>query len=291
MKGIDRRSFTKVLAMSAAGMSVGVREALGAPSSGSVRLRQSHAAPLRLGIASYSLRKFPRDKAIEMVKSLGTPYIAFKSMHIPYELSPQELAAARREVEVAGLQIVGGGVIYFEQDTDDGVRKYFEYAKLAGMPLIVGSCEPVVLPRVERFAKQYDIKVAFHNHGPGDKYFPSPYDVLKHVRTMDARLGLCIDVGHTVRTGTDVVRAIADAGARVLDIHAKDLRDLKDVASQCIVGQGAIPIADIFRQLAAINYAGCVNLEYEIDEDDPLPGMRQSMAYMRGVIAGLGAAR
>ena len=277
--------------MSAAGMTVGVRQALGAPSAGSVVPRRGRAAPLQLGIASYSLRKFPRDKAIAMVKSLGTPYITFKSMHLPYELSPQELAAARREVEDAGIRIVGGGVIYFEQDTDDGVRKYFEYAKLAGMPLIVGSCEPVVLPRVERFAKQYDIKVAFHNHGPGDKYFPSPYDVLKYVRTMDARLGLCIDVGHTVRTGTDVVRAIADAGARVLDIHAKDLRDLKDVASQCIVGQGAIPIADIFRQLAAINYAGFVNLEYEIDEDDPLPGMRQSMAYMRGVIAGLGADR
>lgn len=270
-------------------MTLSVRDALGAPSAGSVLPRRRRAAPLRLGIASYSLRKFPRDKAIEMVKSLGTPHINLKSMHLPYELSPQEIMAARREVEGAGVQIVGGGVIYFEQDSDDGVRRYFEYAKHAGMPLIVGSCEPAVLPRVERFAKQYDIKVAFHNHGPGDKYFPSPYDVLKYVRAMDARMGLCIDVGHTVRTGTDVVRAIADAGARVLDIHAKDLRDLKDEGSQCIVGQGAIPIADIFRQLGAINYTGFVNLEYEIDEDDPLPGMRQSLAYMRGVIAGIGS--
>ena len=175
----------------------------------------------------------------------------------------------------------------FEIDTDDGVRKYFDYAREAGMPLIVGTCKPAVLTRVERFAKQYDIKVAIHNHGPEDENFPSPYDVLKAVKDMDPRMGLCIDLGHTVRTGTDVVRAIADAGPRVLDMHAKDLRDLRVAESQCIVGEGKMPIPEIFQQLSAIRYSGYVNLEYEIDENDPLPGMKQSFAYMRGVVRGL----
>ena len=245
---------------------------------------------VRLGVASYSLRKFTRAQVIEMVKALGTPYINLKSVHLPYELPPDELAAARREIEAAGLQIVGGGTITFDEDSDDGVRKYFEYAKAAGMPVIVATADPPILPRIERFAKQYDIKVAIHNHGPEDKRFPSPYDVLKHVRNMDPRMGLCIDIGHTVRTGTDVVRAVADAGPRLLDMHAKDLRDLTAKASQCIVGEGAIPIAEIFRQLEAMRFAGYVNLEYEIDADDPLPGMKQSFAYMRGVLAGLGSA-
>jgi sugar phosphate isomerase/epimerase len=244
-----------------------------------------------LGVASYSLRNFPRAKAIEMVKALGTPYINLKSVHLPYELPPDELAAARREIEAAGLQIVGGGTITFGKDSDDDVRRYFDYAKAAGMPLIVATAEAGTLPRVERFAKQYDIRVAIHNHGPEDKRFPSPYDVLKLVRTMDPRMGLCIDIGHTVRTGTDVVRAIADAGPRLLDMHAKDLRDLSAKGSQCIVGEGAIPIAAIFDQLQAIHYAGYVNLEYEIDADDPLPGMKQSFAYMRGVLAGLATPR
>ena len=245
---------------------------------------------VRLGVASYSLRKFTRAQVIEMVKALGTPYINLKSVHLPYELPPDERAAARREIEAAGLQIVGGGTITFDEDSDDGVRKYFEYAKAAGMPVIVATADPPILPRIERFAKQYDIKVAIHNHGPEDKRFPSPYDVLKHVRNMDPRMGLCIDIGHTVRTGTDVVRAVADAGPRLLDMHAKDLRDLTAKGSQCIVGEGAIPIAEIFRQLEAMRFAGYVNLEYEIDADDPLPGMKQSFAYMRGVLAGLGSA-
>ncbi len=248
-------------------------------------------AAVKLGVASYSLRNFPRAKAIEMVQALGTPYINLKSVHLPYELPPDELAAARREIEAGGLQIVGGGTITFGKDADDDVRRYFEYAKGAGMPVMVATADPAILPRVERFAKQYDIKIAIHNHGPEDKHFPSPYDVLKQVRTMDARMGLCIDIGHTVRTGTDVVRAVADAGPRLLDMHAKDLRDLTAKGSQCIVGQGAIPIGAIFEQLQAMRYAGYVNLEYEIDPDDPLPGMQQSFAYMRGVLAGLATPR
>lgn len=244
---------------------------------------------LQLGVASYSLRNFPRDRAIEMVKALGTPYVNFKSVHLPFELSAEQLAAARREIEAAGLVIVGGGVITFDDDTDAGVQRYFAYAKAAGMPLITAHAPATTLPRLERFAKQYDIKVAIHNHGPEDKNFPSPYDALKHITSMDPRMGLCIDVGHTVRTGTDVVRAIADAGPRLLDMHMKDLRDLTAKGSQCIVGEGAIPIAGIFRQLETMGYRGYVNLEYEIDADAPLPGMKQSFAYMRGALAGLAA--
>ena len=241
---------------------------------------------VRLGVASYSLRNFPRDKAIAMVKALGARYINLKSVHLPFDLPPAELAAARQEIEAAGLVIVGGGVISFDRDTDADVEKYFAYARAAGLPLITAHAAAPTLPRIERVARQY----AIHNHGPEDKNFPSPYDALKHVKNMDPRMGLCIDIGHTVRTGTDVVQAVADAGPRLLDMHAKDLRDLTAKGSQCIVGEGAIPIAQIFEQLQAIGFRGYVNLEYEIDADDPLPGMKQSFAYMRGALAGLSAA-
>jgi sugar phosphate isomerase/epimerase len=225
-----------------------------------------------------------------MAKALRTPYLNFKSVHVPYEKTAQELAAIRAHVEAEGFQIVGGGTIEFAKDEDEDVRRLFEYAKNAGMPTIVATCMPPVVPRLEKFAKQFDIKVAIHNHGPEDTHFPSPYDVLAAVKSMDPRMGLCIDIGHTVRTGTDVVKAILDAGPRVLDIHAKDLKDLKVRDSQCIVGEGKIPIADIFRALDQVRFGGFVNLEYEIDANDPLPGMRQSFAHMRGALAGLAAA-
>jgi len=289
---VPRRSFLKFAALGAVGAAFtkpdAVRAAL-ATGRPPVALPPTEDVGVKLGVASFSLRNFSREKAIEMTKALGTPYINFKSVHLPYDASPSEIAAARAEVDAAGLHIVGGGLITFETDTDDGVRKYFDYAKAAGMPVMVSTCHPGVLPRVEKFVRQYNIKIAIHNHGPEDKDFPSPYDVLKAVKGMDPRIGLCIDVGHTVRTGTDVVRAVVDAGPRLLDMHVKDLRDLKVMESQCIVGEGKIPIVEIFRQLRAMRYAGYVNLEYEIDAADPLPGMKQSFAYMRGVLAGLGS--
>jgi sugar phosphate isomerase/epimerase len=289
---VPRRSFLKLAALGAAGAALsefGTASRVGAQPVYNLAGSTAATKGLKLGVASYSLRNFSRQQAIGMTNSLGTPYINLKSMHLPYDAAPAEIAAARAEIEAAGLQIVGGGMITFETDTDDGVRKYFDYAKAAGMPLIVGTSKPDVLPRIEKFVKRYDIKLAIHNHGPEDPDFPSPYDVLEAVKGMDPRMGLCMDIGHTVRTGTDPVRAAADAGARLLDMHAKDLRDLRDKESQCAVGEGKIPIAALFRQLEAMRYSGYVNLEYEIEPDNPMPGMKQSFSYMRGVLAGLAA--
>jgi sugar phosphate isomerase/epimerase len=288
---IPRRTFLKWSALGAAGVALtDCATANTAPSVRAVTDKPSQDSWVKLGVASYSLRNFPRQQAIEMTRSLGVRYINFKSVHLAYDAPPTEFATARAELIGAGLELVGGGLITFETDTDDGVRKYFDYAKAAGMPLIVFTSKPNLLPRIEKFARQYDIKTAIHNHGPEDPDFPSPYDALKAIKGMDPRMGLCIDLGHTVRAGSDPVRAIADAGPRLLDMHAKDLRDFKTVESQCVVGEGKMPIAEIFRELRAMRYSGYVNLEYEIEPDNPLPGMRQSFSYMRGALSGLSAA-
>lgn len=245
------------------------------------------AAAIKLGVASYSLREFPLDKALVMMKALRTPYVNLKSVHMPYDKTPAELAAIRQTIEAAGFQIVGGGTITFDKDTDADVEKYFAYAKNAGMPTIVCTMEHSILPRVEKYAKQYDIKVAIHNHGPEDKHFPSPYDVLKAVNGMDPRMGLCMDIGHATRAGANIVQAVLDAGPRLLDMHIKDLADNTTRDSQVAVGEGKLPIPALFRALQKINFAGYVNLEYEINAKDPLPGMQVSFAYMRGVLAGM----
>ena len=245
------------------------------------------AMPFKLGVASYSLRKFNRKETIEMTKRMDVEYINIKSFHLPHKYSPEELKAGRKEFEAAGLTIVGGGTINIRKDSDDEIRPLFEYAKHCGMPLMVIAPTPKVMPRVEKFVKEYNIKVAIHNHGPEDKYFPAPKDGLDVIKGMDPRVGLCIDVGHTTRTGVDVIESIAEAGDRLLDMHMKDLTDLMKKDSQVAVGQGAMPVTGIFKQLAKMNYNGYVNLEYEINPNAPFPGMLQSFAYMRGVIDGL----
>ena len=240
----------------------------------------------QLGVASYSLRKLSRPDAIRAILELRTPYVNVKSVHLPYESSPEERALGRAEFESAGLRIVGGGTIYLEEEDDAHVRFHFDYARDCGMPLIVVGTTPANLPRIERFVKAYDIRAAVHNHGPEDPHFPGPEDVLPHIRNLDPRLGLCVDVGHTARTGVDVVEALEAGGDRVLDIHMKDLRDLGVKESQCIVGEGAMPVGRIFDQLTRMRYSGFVNLEYEIDADDPLPGMKKSFRNMRRMLVG-----
>jgi sugar phosphate isomerase/epimerase len=292
MRELHRRDFLGVAAAAAAGLglptSLAARDGAPGGLTAPTDRGEPSAGSLKLGVASYSLRELSRAGAIAAVQALGTPYVCIKSMHLPYELSPRELAAGRREFQEAGLTIVGGGVITLQEDTDEAMRPYFEYARTAGMPLMVIAPTPATMPRVERFAVEYDIKVAIHNHGPTDPHFPAPRDALPVIQDMDPRVGVCVDLGHTTRTGMDIVDAIAEAGDRVLDLHVKDLRDLLDASSQCVVGEGAMPMPGIFRQLVAMGYNGYVNLEYEIDADDPLPGMLRSFAYMRGVLDGLG---
>jgi sugar phosphate isomerase/epimerase len=240
------------------------------------------ADKVKLGVASYSLRKFKRAQAIEMVKACGVKYVNIKSMHLPYELSPEELAAGRKEFDDAGLEVVGSGNNSIGKEQD--IEKLFAYAKNARFTLLVIAPKPDLLPRIEEAVKKSGIAVAIHNHGPEDKIFPAPSDALKLIKDLDPRVGLCVDVGHTTRTGKDVVKEIADAGARVLDLHLKDLRNLMDKNSQCVVGEGKMPLAEIFGQLVKQKFEGYANLEYEIDADDPLPGMKKSFANMRAVL-------
>jgi sugar phosphate isomerase/epimerase len=244
-------------------------------------------ADIKLGIASYSFRSFPRAKAIEMAKALGTPYLNVKDFHLKMESTPDEIEAAKKEFAEAGIILVGCGNVSFPKDDESDIRGKFEYAKRAGFPLIVCAPTAVTLPKLEKYVKEYDIKIAVHNHGPEDKNFPTPQSVLKAVRDMDPRCGLCMDIGHTSRTGVDIVESIEEAGPRLLDMHTKDLGDPMMKDSQTAVGDGRLPIPRIFLQLVRMKYAGCVNLEYEIHADDPLPGMQKSFAYMRGVLAGI----
>ena len=280
MFNATRRSFLTQTGALAAASALPSRIALAEPA-------ELPPSPVRLGVASYSLRKFDRAHVIEMMKALKAPLINLKDMHLPYT-PPEETRRAANEFRQAGLTITGAGVISFEKDDDEDMRRKFEYVKTAGIPLIIGMPNKAVLPRLEKFVKEYNIKVAIHNHGPEDKNFPSPFDVLKAIEKLDPRVGLCVDVGHGVRAGADIPSAIRAAGPRALDMHIKDLTDFSRDDSGCPVGDGKMPVPAIFKTLFEIGFKGQVMLEYEIDENNPLPGMIKSFAYMRGVLAGMG---
>lgn len=240
-----------------------------------------------LSVASYSLRKFDRPTSIKMIQAMGIKHVCVKSFHMPYEATPAQLQQYRKEYEDAGLKVIGGGTVTMQKEDEKEIRAYFEYAKNAGMGFMVVAPTVKTLPLIEKFVKEYNIAVAVHNHGTEDKHFPGPQDVLPHIKNMDPRMGVCVDLGHTTRTGIDIIEALKLSGKRILDIHMKDLRNLMDKDSQVEVGRGAMPVAKIFATLAELGYTGHVGLEYEIKADDPFPGMNESIAYQRGVLAAM----
>jgi sugar phosphate isomerase/epimerase len=246
-------------------------------------------SPILLGLASYTFRNFTRAQMITSMKQLNITDLNPKDAKDHLPMDPTAEAQAVSDYEANGIRLHAVGAIYFQKDDDEDIRSKFEYCRRAGVKVIVaGDPAPATLPRVEKFAREYDIKIAIHNHGPEDKIFPSPLDVLKFVKSMDPRMGCCIDVGHCVRAGTDVIEAIKAAGPRLFNMHMKDLTSFTSKESQVAVGEGKMPIRQIFQALIQIKYAGWVDLEYEVHADDPMPGVTESFAYMRGVLSGMG---
>jgi len=284
---LSRRGFVRSSALATVALTV--------PNAAMARARQSplsdDKSPIRLGLASYTFRNFTRAQLIAFMKQLNMFALNAKDVKDHLPVDPQQEAAALADYAAAGVKLHAAGAIYFPKDEDTDIRDKFEYCKRAGIGVIVaGDPSPETLPRIEKFVKQYDIRIAIHNHGPEDKLWHSPLDVLKAVGSMDPRIGCCIDVGHTVRAGTDVVQAIREAGPRLFNLHMKDLANFHDKESQVAVGEGMMPVRKMFEALVSIDYKGFVDLEYEIHPDDPMPGVIASFAYMRGVLAGMGYA-
>jgi inosose dehydratase len=241
---------------------------------------------LKFGIASYTFRKFNLEQAIAMTRQAGVQYITLKDFHLPMGSSPTERKQAKASIEAAGLKLMGGGVIYMKNDEAE-IKAAFDYARDAGMPVIVCSPDPAALGIVEAMAKSYDLRIAIHNHGPGDQKYPSPLDVLRLVKDRDSRIGICIDVGHTVRIGQDPVAVIGECSERLYDFHMKDVTEAASKGVATEVGKGVIDIVGVLRALLKIKYSGHVALEYEINERNPMPGVEESFAYMRGVMAAI----
>jgi sugar phosphate isomerase/epimerase len=246
-------------------------------------------SPLKLGIATYTFRNFTRAQMLGFLKELEVTSINCKDAKDHLPSNPAEEAKALADYAAAGIALHAAGTIYFPKDEDDDIRAKFEYCRIAGIKVIVaGDPKPEILPRIEKFVKEYDFRFAIHNHGPEDKVWPSPLNVLEAVKGMDSRMGCCIDIGHCVRAGTDVVEAIHAVGPRLFNMHVKDLTSFASKESQVAVGRGIIPFREMFEALIKTHYAGFMDLEYEINGDNPMPGVIESMSYMRGMLAGMG---
>ncbi|MGQ8338023.1 sugar phosphate isomerase/epimerase family protein [Sunxiuqinia sp. A32] len=236
----------------------------------------------QLGIASYSLRKFPVDETISFTKQLGVKNIAFKSFHLKLDAPDSVINQTLQKCKGAGINLYAGGVIYMKTQAE--VDQAFEYAKKAGMEMIIGVPNHELLPYVESKVKEYDIKMAIHNHGPGDKLYPSAESAYTLIQEMDPRMGLCIDIGHTKRIHRSPSDDLKEFFDRVFDIHIKDVTSDDADGQNCEIGRGVIDFQTFLSDLIKLEYKGIASLEYEINADNPFPGMAESIGYLNGVL-------
>jgi sugar phosphate isomerase/epimerase len=280
--GSSRRQFLKVAGASAAAC------ATAAPG-GALKAAMSEpaaaAVPFTLGMASYTLRQFPADQAIEMTKRLGLTRVCFKDFHLKLDATPEVIAETVAKVKAAGLELYAGGVIYMKTEAE--VDRAFAYARAAGFKMIIGVPTYDLLPYTNKKVQEYDIPVAIHNHGPDNPLFPTPQSAYERIASMDRRMGLCMDAGHTQRSGVDPSESAEKYFDRLLDIHIKDTSAATAQGTTVEIGRGVIDIPKLIRTLKRLGYKGTLALEYEKDAKDPLPGSAESIGYLRGVIAAL----
>jgi inosose dehydratase len=241
---------------------------------------------LKVGVASYTLRKLPLDAAIKAIRRLDLNYVSIKDFHLSLKSTAEERKAVGQKFKDAGITPLSCGNITMENN-EANVRQAFEYARDTGIPTIVCSPHPDSMPILDRMVKEFNIRLAIHNHGPEDKRFPSPYDVWKAVQAYDARIGLCIDVGHTARAKVDPAEAILKCRARLYDMHFKDIGSTQPNGQTIEAGRGVLDLKAILRATLKIQYKHLVSFEYEKDADDPVPGLAETVGYVRGLLAGI----
>ena len=247
----------------------------------STKLPVNHL-PFQLGIASYSLRKFSLEETIDMTDRLGISKLALKSMHLPLDSSQDEIQQAVEKINLVDIELYGAGVIYMKSIEE--VDNAFNYAKTAGLRTIIGVPSHELLNYCSEKVESFNINMAIHNHGPGDDQYPSPESVYSKIKDLHPGMGLCVDIGHTERIGQDPTIETAKFMDRVHDIHIKDVDKSEAKGKTVEIGRGVIDIPGFLKMLIEKKYSGIVSFEYEKDGDDPLPGLAESVGYVRGVL-------
>ncbi len=243
---------------------------------------------LKLGIQIYSLRGFDVDTALQHAKELGFEQVEFFSGMLPIESSPEQIKRIRDKVTALGMSISAHGVNRFSKD-ETANRKLFEFAKAVGIPCITADPDPDSFASLDELVKEFDIRVAIHNHGPTHRY-NKVVDVLRAIEKHDVRIGACADLGHFIRSGerpTEVVRALK---GRLYGVHLKDFAEMTNKTKGVILGKGHLDVQGVFAALHATGFPanGAMSLEYEENPKDPIAEIRECVAVAKAALAQLG---
>ena len=298
---IDRRSFIGLGALALLATSSRALAQVPAAACGSARCCKKGKVPFKLGVAGFTYHKFIIDETLAFLEKLDVHYLCIKNFHLPFDSTPAQIAEFKKKCADHGVTGYGVGPIYMSSNEE--AKKAFDYAAAIGVKTVVavpteekemevnGKKKKVRFhsrARCEYLAglcKEYDMRIAIHNHGPDIPYcFPTGESAFNMVKDLDARMGLCLDIGHDFRAGQNPAESIRKYGSRIYDMHIKNVKfdAKKNIAVP--MPRGDMDMWEIVKALVEVNYTGCCSLEYERDFKDNLAGVAESIGYFKGLI-------
>ncbi len=278
----SRRNFFKIAGTSV--LAVGMGNSLLA-STVSRKEEKGKNDLFKIGMAGFTMREFTVDETFAYLKKTQIPYLSVKDMHLPINSTQEQINEFLDKAKASGVTIYTVGVIYMK--TEQEVINAFDYAKKVGVNMIVGAPAYDLLALAEKKVIETGIKLAIHNHGPEDKLYPSPEDVYNRVKNMDKKMGLCMDIGHTMRNKVDPSDALTKYIDRVFDIHIKD-EDKADKEGKTIeIGRGVIDFPKFIKTLRKVKYSGMCSIEFEKGKEEVITGVAESVGFFKGVMVGV----
>jgi len=234
-----------------------------------------------IGIQTYSLRGYPVAEALRHAKDLGFTHVEVYPGMFPITDDMAAIAAQRKLADDLGLVLSAHSVNRFTKDAAAN-RKVFAYAKALGVPILGADPDPDSFAGLDDLVKEFDIKIAIHNHGPRHRY-NKVVDVLRAIEGRDLRIGALADLGHFIRSGEKPVDVIRALKGRLYGIHLKDFAEMQDKTKGVILGQGHIDVPAVFAALAQVGFPadGALSIEYEENEKNPLADIRECLRIAR----------
>jgi sugar phosphate isomerase/epimerase len=245
----------------------------------------------KLGVQTYTFHKFPLAEAFSKIQQLGLHYAeAFTWQELGGEfpagtnlnagLPAEQLDQLKALLKKYDINLFACGVVGF--DTEADWRSFFTFGKEIGLTMMTAEPKFDQLDMVENLAKEFNIKVAIHNH-PTPSEYADPDVLAKALKGRSPLMGVCADIGHWKRSGFDPLQTLKRFNGRLMVIHIKDLNDKMEDA---VWGKGILPIKEVISELRRQKFDGLISVEYENFSDSQFRDIINSLEYLKSLYEG-----
>ncbi len=235
----------------------------------------------KIGVAGFTYREFNLDQTLELLNRIDVHYLSIKDWWLPFNSTAEQMDSLKAKCAAANVNPYILGPIYMNSEED--VNKTFDYVERFGQKMFIGVPSYEIIDYVIAKVKETGIKVAIHTHGPDNAPFPNISKVVEMVKDSTLGVGCCMDLGHSVRLGDDIIKDIYQYKNWIYDIHMKDETAACKDGHTYEMGRGVMNYASIIKALRDINYKGCISLEFEGQGNNPTPSVAESIGYFKGV--------